>query len=76
MQAPKSSLITHFETEGLPPVIAQKLQGLVDVLNEPIVNMKKLQMFLGEGISDEAAILREYCWKIILGFLPEDKQEW
>jgi len=31
---------------------------------------------MAEGIPDEATILREYCWKIILGYLPENKAEW
>ena len=66
----------HFDTEGLPAVIAKKVEGLVNVLNEPIVDIRKIKVFLAEGIPDEAAILREYCWKIILGLLPEDKSEW
>lgn len=73
MQGLEENIITNFQTQGLPPVIAQKLAPLVDVLNEPFVDIKKLRMFLSEGISDEAVILREYCWKIILGYLPEDK---
>jgi hypothetical protein len=48
----------------------------VGVLNEEVVEIKQLKAFLGEGIPDEAAIIREYCWKIILGFLPEEKCQW
>ena len=55
----------------MPSIIAKKVSGLVNVLNSDNINVKQLKAFLGEGIPDEAAILREYCWKIILGFLPE-----
>jgi hypothetical protein len=29
-----------------------------------------------KGIPDEAKILREYSWKIILGYLSNNKDEW
>ncbi len=48
----------HFDTEGLPAIIAKKVEGLVNVLNEPVVDIRKLKVFLAEGIPDEAAILR------------------
>lgn len=76
MQAPTSPLHTHFTTQGLPPSIALKLEGLVAVLNQPLIDIPKLRAFLAEGIPDEAALLREYSWKLILGFLPEHKSEW
>jgi len=34
------------------------------------MDIPKLKLCLAEGIPDEAATLREYCWKVILGFLP------
>ena len=52
------------------------MQGLVNVLNENIIDVRKVKAFLAEGIPDEAAELREYCWKIILGYLPEEKDQW
>ena len=48
----------------------------MDVLNQPEVDIVQLRKYLGEGISDEAAVLREYCWKLILGYLPKEKKDW
>lgn len=38
--------------------------------------MKKLKECLADGIPDETETLREYCWKIILGYLPPEKVKW
>ena len=60
----------------MPSILSKKVNGLVKVLNSENVNIKQLRAFLAEGIPDEAAIVREYCWKIILGYLPEEKHLW
>lgn len=60
----------------MPHVIAKKIDGLVDLLNQKIVDVDALKRHLAEGIPDEAALVREYCWKIILGYLPEEKERW
>jgi hypothetical protein len=44
----------------------------VELLNPEVIGMRKLKLYLAKGIPDEAAIIREYAWKLILGFLPEE----
>ena len=73
MQPNINDLKIEFDVDKLPPVIAKKLGGLINILNEPVIDIRKLKAFLAEGIPDEAAVLREYCWKLILGYLPEKK---
>jgi hypothetical protein len=57
-------------------MVAKKIEGLVSVLNEPVIDIDKLKLHLSEGIPDEAKILREYSWKVVLGYLPSDKSQW
>lgn len=47
-----------FTTEGMPSIIAKKVAGLVEELNSDVVNIQSLKAFLGEGIPDEAALIR------------------
>ena len=42
----------------MPPIIAKKVAGLVEELNSDVVNIQSLKAFLGEGIPDEAALIR------------------
>ena len=51
-------MITQFNTDKMPSVIAKKLEGLVNVLNDDKICLKKVKAFLAEGIPDEAAIIR------------------
>ena len=60
----------------MPAIIAKKIAALVDVLNQPVVDVAQLKHYLSQGIPDEAPIIREYCWKIILDYLPEDTTKW
>lgn len=60
----------------MPNIIIKKLSGLVDLLNENVIDLKKLKKYLAEGIPDEAALIREYAWKLVLNYLPEDKSKW
>ncbi len=39
-------------------------------MNQNVIDLKKLKAFLGQGIPDEAVKIREYCWKLVLGYLP------
>lgn len=55
---PEPYIIPKFDTQGLPPIIIKKVSGLVNVLNEPIISIPKLKVFLSEGIPDEASLLR------------------
>jgi hypothetical protein len=36
----------------LPGIIAKKVSGLVDVLNNDLISIAKLKAYLGEGIPD------------------------
>jgi hypothetical protein len=49
------------------------VEKLVDLLNRSKIDRKKLRRILSKGIPDEAQILREYSWKLILSYLPEHK---
>jgi hypothetical protein len=40
------------------------------MLNSPEIDIRSLRKSLSAGIPDEAALLREYAWKIALGYLP------
>jgi hypothetical protein len=42
----------HFDSEGLPEIIGQKVKVLVDLLNKPKIHRKKLKNILSEGIPD------------------------
>lgn len=70
------SLIYHFHNANMPNVVAKKVVNLVNILNADVVDMHRLKQCLSEGIPDEAAILREYSWKLVLGFLPLEKSKW
>jgi len=45
-------------------------------LNCEVVNLSRLKEILAEGIPDEAHLLREYSWKLVLGYLPPEKEKW
>lgn len=52
------------------------MAGIVEELNSESINVASLRAFLAVGIPDEAAVIREYCWKIVLGYLPPEKSKW
>lgn len=57
-------------------IIAKKVAGIVEELNSDVINVESLKAFLAVGVPDEANIIREYCWKIIFGYLPPEKNKW
>lgn len=59
-----------FSTHDLPSNLLPKLQPLADLLNSPEVDLRYLKALLKRGVPDEAPLLREYAWKLALGFLP------
>ena len=65
-----------FTTEGLPGVLARKVEKLVGVLGEEVVDLARLRQCLAEGVPDEATIIREYVWKLVLGYLPPERSKW
>jgi hypothetical protein len=70
------SLIYHFNNANMPNVVAKKVVNLVNTLNTDVIDIHRLKECLSEGIPDEAAVLREYSWKLVLGFLPSEKSRW
>lgn len=60
----------------MPSVIAKKVVNLVNILNASVVNLNRLKECLAEGIPDEASLVREFSWKLILGYLPPEKYLW
>ena len=68
--------VLQFNLNGMPKFVAKKVEKLLNVLNAEVINMERLKECLAEGIPDEAALLREYSWKLILGYLPSQKAKW
>lgn len=66
----KSGVVYHFSTEKLQKFVAKKVSHLAQTLNQDVIDMVRLRECLSEGIPDEAALLREYSWKLVLGYLP------
>lgn len=54
----------------------QNINGLTTVLNDPIIDLRKLRAYLANGVPDEATTLRQITWKVILGYLPRTKSKW
>ena len=68
--------VLQFNLNGMPKFVAKKVEKLLNVLNAEVINMERLKECLAEGIPDEAALIREYSWKLILGYLPSQKAKW
>ena len=60
----------------MSPHLAHRVTALTEALNQPIVDLKKIKAFMAEGIPDEAAMVREFAWKVVLGFLPKHRLKW
>lgn len=73
---PTGPIQITYKTEGLSERMIKQVAGLVNALNEPMIEVKKLRAYLGEGIPDEASGVREYTWKVILGYLPRVRSRW
>lgn len=52
------------------------MAGIVEELNSEIINVDSLKAYLAVGIPDEATLIREYCWKLVFGYLPPEKDKW
>jgi hypothetical protein len=53
-----------------------KVQPLIDLLNSPEVDLRQLRRLMATGVPDEASLVREYAWKVALGFLPRERKKW
>lgn len=65
-----------FSTEELPLNLLPKVQPLIDLLNSPEVDPRQLKKLMAAGVPDEAPLLREFAWKVALGFLPRERRRW
>ena len=57
-----------------PNQTINKSSGFIESLISK--NKKNLQLFSEDGIPDEIPILRSIVWKINLGYLPVNNEEW
>ena len=48
----------------------------IDILSFNPINLKKLQQLSFNGIPDDLPQLRSIVWKILIGYLPLDKNHW
>lgn len=55
---------------NLPEHVKSKIQDLKQVLDEDIVDIRKLRRLVNKGIPDEAPEFREVSWKLLLKYLP------
>ena len=60
----------------MSPALTQRVMGLTQTLNQPLIDLKKIRTFMADGIPDEAAMVREYAWKVVLGYLPINRSKW
>jgi hypothetical protein len=60
----------------MPPIIAKKVTNLISILNASVIDLTRLKQYFAEGIPDEASKVREYSWKLVLGYLPPEKYLW
>jgi hypothetical protein len=60
----------------MPPIIAKKVTNLISILNASVIDLTRLKQCFAEGIPDEASKVREYSWKLVLGYLPPEKYLW
>ena len=55
---------------NLPEHVKNKIQDLKQVLDEDMVDIRRLRRLVNKGIPDEAPELREVSWKLLLKYLP------
>lgn len=46
------------------------------VLQNPVINLKELRSLCFNGIPDDTYSFRSLCWKLLLGYLPENQAKW
>ena len=68
--------IPIFETTDIPHNLLPKLNPIITALNSQEINLQSLRMIMADGIPDEAHLIREYCWKLALGYLPRERWGW
>lgn len=59
--------------DGLSNQKADRIKPVVDILNSPLIDKENLKKYLRLGILDDVHLVREYAWKVILEYLPENR---
>jgi len=53
-----------------------RMKSILHILRAPKVNRPALEALCFHGIPDECNSLRPICWRILLGYLPENSAKW
>jgi len=53
-----------------------KIKSILKVLYQTRINRNSLESISFQGIPDECNGLRAFCWKVLLGYLPEYTSKW
>lgn len=70
--------ISMMEGNGmnLPQNVKNKISELRKVLDEEVIDVRRLRRLVDKGMPDEAPDLREMCWKVLLKYLPDKRGLW
>ena len=56
--------------------VVERSKYILNILQGPKINLHTLQAVCFHGIPDELSSLRALCWKVLLGYLPENTSKW
>lgn len=56
--------------------IIEKCDAILKELSNPIINMDKIKKACFTGIPDDLNGLRSLLWKLLLGYLPPEREKW
>ena len=54
----------------------EKLDSLIKEISNPLINLNKLRSICFTGIPDEINGLRSLLWKVVLGYIPNNRSKW
>jgi len=54
----------------------ERIKSILHILRAPKINRPALEALCFHGIPDECNSLRPLCWRILLGYLPENQAKW
>uniref|UniRef100_A0A336M0R4 TBC1 domain family member 13 n=1 Tax=Culicoides sonorensis TaxID=179676 RepID=A0A336M0R4_CULSO len=57
-------------------IYKQRVREFERVLECPVINLKELRTLCFNGIPDDSYAFRSLCWKLLLGYLPENRSKW
>jgi len=56
--------------------VTDRLATIAEMLLAPVVDLEMLRHICSNGLPEEAGRLRVYCWMVLLGILPPEKNKW